>query len=986
MRFSQGLMKNDFWFYIAIKYQDQMLLSMSPSELLSSRSTLTTPMIKSSKLSKKIIRKRGIDEMKKIICFLLIACLMVQNVMISPKQVKASESTEILVNTTTSVNSTTGVYSFILSHQGKVHLSVTNISASDDSIYLSVYETDQSGNEVLLQSNEFEEDIIENNSTDLRLNTETYIIKVAGGSANLSIIYQEESNDKYETEKNNSFVTANVISPNIEYTGNIQTADDVDYYKVDITNPGSLYLNFKNTLSNGSGYWNIELYEMTSDGNRVLIEKWSSTQNKNSIFTKYRLPANTYYIKISKGSYSYYDTSDYTFKVNYSVEASNSAEIESNNTIETANIINTNTEYVGNIQQGSDKDYYLVKIDSTQKIQIRISTGDTEATDKLFQIRLYRKYEGNKLVLYDRFFTTNTKLVNMGNEINVGAGDYIIQIENGNGEAESFQDYYLKLLSTNSEENVNEPGSDLPEGVEGVAIAVNSKVYIRSDEGNYTFKVAKQGKVYLNVKNISESEDALSLSIYQVDQNGNEVLIQRNEFDNDDIESDSTVIRVNTGTYIIRVGDGAANLSIIYQEESSDKYETESNNSFVSANVILPNIEYNGNIQTDDDKDFYKIIISEPGSFCINFKNSVPYGKYYWFIELYREDLVGNRNLIKEFSSTNDTNTILTKYSVHKGTYFVRINKGYDLDCTDYGIVVNYVSALSNGYIPDFTNVIEGDEHNYSDQWSVDVPASCEANGSMSHHCLACTSKKDVTVIPATGHSFGEWSETKKATYFETGIFTRTCTKCGKIESKTSEKLNIATLPLTAPQISAVRKSVNQITLKWTTGSQYASGYEIFQQIGSGDYVRIKSVAAKTGSTTIKINTVGQAYYYKIREFYNNNGNYIYSAFSADNIVSISSKLPKPTYTIKQCRYKKSKAVSLDFKSIQYAEKIDIYVKEGKKGKWRKLDTCSKNDTGEYNYNLTKKKVYYYKIRTYATVGSKKVYSPWSVTKSIKIK
>lgn len=56
--------------------------------------------------------------------------------------------------------------------------------------------------------------------------------------------------------------------------------------------------------------------------------------------------------------------------------------------------------------------------------------------------------------------------------------------------------------------------------------------------------------------------------------------------------------------------------------------------------------------------------------------------------------------------------------------------------------------------------------HACSDEWTIDVEATCTTPGSKSHHCTRCDAKTDVTEIQATGHSYGEpewnWSEDGK--------------------------------------------------------------------------------------------------------------------------------------------------------------------------------------------------------------------------------
>ena len=53
------------------------------------------------------------------------------------------------------------------------------------------------------------------------------------------------------------------------------------------------------------------------------------------------------------------------------------------------------------------------------------------------------------------------------------------------------------------------------------------------------------------------------------------------------------------------------------------------------------------------------------------------------------------------------------------------------------------------------TRTVNALGHDYSAEWTVDVPATCTEAGSKSHHCSRCDSKSDVTEIPATGHRYG---------------------------------------------------------------------------------------------------------------------------------------------------------------------------------------------------------------------------------------
>ena len=68
--------------------------------------------------------------------------------------------------------------------------------------------------------------------------------------------------------------------------------------------------------------------------------------------------------------------------------------------------------------------------------------------------------------------------------------------------------------------------------------------------------------------------------------------------------------------------------------------------------------------------------------------------------------------------------------------------------------------------------------HKYSSDWTVDTAATCTKDGSKSQHCERCDAKGNITVSPATGHTF-EWVIDKEATATEAGSKHEECTVCG---------------------------------------------------------------------------------------------------------------------------------------------------------------------------------------------------------------
>ena len=77
--------------------------------------------------------------------------------------------------------------------------------------------------------------------------------------------------------------------------------------------------------------------------------------------------------------------------------------------------------------------------------------------------------------------------------------------------------------------------------------------------------------------------------------------------------------------------------------------------------------------------------------------------------------------------------------------------------------------------------------HDHSTEWTIDLAPTCTTAGSKSHHCSRCSNKANVTVIPATGHTWGEWIQTKAPTCTEKGSERRDCDACDHFETREIE-------------------------------------------------------------------------------------------------------------------------------------------------------------------------------------------------------
>lgn len=75
--------------------------------------------------------------------------------------------------------------------------------------------------------------------------------------------------------------------------------------------------------------------------------------------------------------------------------------------------------------------------------------------------------------------------------------------------------------------------------------------------------------------------------------------------------------------------------------------------------------------------------------------------------------------------------------------------------------------------------------HQWDGNFTIDKESTCTEKGEKSVHCSACGERKDITEVPAKGHQWGEWTENAEST-----VETRSCTQCGKTETRQIERNN----------------------------------------------------------------------------------------------------------------------------------------------------------------------------------------------------
>ena len=101
--------------------------------------------------------------------------------------------------------------------------------------------------------------------------------------------------------------------------------------------------------------------------------------------------------------------------------------------------------------------------------------------------------------------------------------------------------------------------------------------------------------------------------------------------------------------------------------------------------------------------------------------------------------------------------------------------------CEEMGFKIYKATVVNDAinYSEEKKDEIPAIGHNFSEEFTVDIAATCAETGSKSKHCTRCGAKSEVTEIPATGHNFAEeFTVYIAATCSEQGSKSKHCTRC----------------------------------------------------------------------------------------------------------------------------------------------------------------------------------------------------------------
>ena len=195
-----------------------------------------------------------------------------------------------------------------------------------------------------------------------------YDFSLSFTSANVSFEETIDSND-------NRYQTGNDVEFNKEYNGQIAHNDDKDFYKITLDKSGRINIDVTAAI------YKINYYIYDGSGNVVFkseYQYWNDVTGESQRNLVVDLVSGDYYFCVARND----GTGNYHFNVDYTPanESFTESQSEFNNKFETASPIDLNTEYVGQLANNDNTDFYKFTIKSSDKYIVR-STGDFRYVD-----------------------------------------------------------------------------------------------------------------------------------------------------------------------------------------------------------------------------------------------------------------------------------------------------------------------------------------------------------------------------------------------------------------------------------------------------------------------------------------------------------------------------------------------------------------------------------------------------------------------------
>ncbi len=447
-----------------------------------------------------------------------------------------------------------------------------------------------------------------------------------------------------EIEPNAAFGSANPLTIGSGMNASINPANDNDYFKFTISQPGVVTIGVTNVPSNiGMDFW---FYNTNQQ--QVYFNDYNGGQNFSASFLLCEI--GTYYIRFRDIAG---DAAQYTLLITFDI----SDTYECNNSIPEAKQISLNSPVKASIWPASDEDFYKITIAQPGVLTVAVNNIPNNIGMD------YWLYDINQQQIYFNSY-------NGGQNFSVphllcDTGTYYIRLRDLAGNAAQYM-----LLATLDISDIYECNNSLPVAKPiSLNTTVKASIWPASDEDYYKIEITKPGVLTVEVNNIP-SNIGMDYWLYGPNQ-------QQVYFDsyNDGLNFTVSLLLCDAGTYYIRLRDlagNAAQYTLLARLDTSDIYEC--NNDFATAKPIKFCNILTAAINAKGDKDYYKYKALSAGTVYVNVTNVAP--NITMEGRLYKPD---HSPLTNPIYAPADEQPLIFNYLLpDSGTYYLVLNDRYN--------------------------------------------------------------------------------------------------------------------------------------------------------------------------------------------------------------------------------------------------------------------------------------------------------------------
>ncbi len=476
-------------------------------------------------------------------------------------------------------------------------------------------------------------------------------ISVNGADADYKFSFtKEELPQHHETEYNNTRETAEKIELGVQYSGNASwyrdsDSQDADFFSFELDSTSCIVLDFEADPGNigASPEWTLEIFR---DGENGYQWKHMAEKGKNS-FEQIVLPAGRFYLKISSDDREYWSDTEYRFTVRQG-DMSETMEVEENdNRIIATAMKDVDTAYFGTVNRGGDYDWYKFTLTEPAFVWAELSDLKEQSRSGFcWKLALYYGADGSEPKIMSEADGSQTSLEL--DRVPLKPGTYFIEVWTDMNPDDGA---YTLTVHTDTD-GIDEWEKELNNDV-GSAEEIEPKkdhyaaLQYEKDVDWFKFTIDEPSVIKLRFSRHEQSSpDNKYWNVSLLDKDGKTIGWDYYWFKGRNGDDFISPEALPAGTYTIKVTKSDKYSSDEYRLnvetlDGSD-WETESNDSFETANDIEIGKQYSGQLYRKDkyDRDLFCFVLEEESAVRVSFSvhESIKEDSHlYFYIALYNE-------------------------------------------------------------------------------------------------------------------------------------------------------------------------------------------------------------------------------------------------------------------------------------------------------------------------------------------------------------